>query len=134
MRPILSSLVAAAAAIACAQAQGAPQRDAADTGRVRAAIGNTIVETYPDGRQAEIWLKADGSYTGEGRRHDMSNGTWSVKGEQICFRQQHPSVPFGFGHLCRDIPEVSIGQSWTSKAATGEPVKVRLARGHVVPS
>lgn len=123
----LSLLALALPALASAQAGGS------DASRVREAVGNTIVETYPDGRQAEIWLKADGTYTGEGRRHDASNGTWSVKGEQICFRQLHPAIPFGMGHVCRDIPHVSVGQTWTSKAATGEPVKVRLLKGHVVP-
>ena len=26
------------------------------------AFGSTIVSTYPDGRQAELWLKRDGTY------------------------------------------------------------------------
>lgn len=101
---------------------------AADNSRVKEAVGNTIVETYPDGRKAEIWLKADGTYTGEGRRHDASNGTWRVRGEQICFHQLRPSVPFGLGKLCRAIPQVSVGQTWQSKSATGEAVTVRLER------
>lgn len=138
MRPILTSVLAAAgltAAFAAGPGLAASgQAAATDNSRVKAAIGNTILETYPDGRKAEIWLAANGTYTGEGRRHDHSSGTWSVKGQQICFNQQHPGVPFGLGRLCRDIPEVSIGQSWPSKAATGEAITVRLVRGHVVPS
>ena len=102
---------------------------AAHNSRVKEAIGNTIVQTYPDGRKAEIWLKADGAYTGEGRRHDISNGTWRVQGEQICFHQLHPSLPFGLGKLCRAIPQVSVGQTWQSKSATGETVTVKLERG-----
>jgi hypothetical protein len=101
---------------------------AADSSSVSAAFGNTIVSTYPDSRTAEIWLKADGTYTGEGRRHDMSSGRWNVGGEQICFHQRRP-IPFG--SYCTVIPSAGMGQSWRSKAPTGEPTTVKVVSGHV---
>jgi hypothetical protein len=99
---------------------------------VKGAFGNTIVETYPDGRRAEIWLKADGTYTGEGRRRDMSNGRWDVKNGQLCFHQTHP---FAFGvTYCTPIPTVGIDQPWQAKAYTGEDITVKVEPGHDAPS
>jgi hypothetical protein len=104
---------------------------AADAAAVKPAIGNTIVETYPDGRKGEIWLSADGTYTGEGRRHDKSDGHWNVDGEQLCFKQAHPFV-FG-ARFCTPIPKVGLGEPWKAKAATGEEITVKVEPGHVVP-
>jgi hypothetical protein len=42
--------------------------------RIQIAFGNTIVSTYPDGRQAHLWLQPDGTYTRHGRPDDRSNG------------------------------------------------------------
>jgi hypothetical protein len=121
-------LTLAPAAICAEREAGAP----AGAEAVKAAIGNTIVETYPDGRKGEIWLAGDGSYTGEGRRHDKSDGHWSVSGGELCFKQSHPFV-FG-ARFCTPIPKVSLGESWQAKAATGEPITVRVVPGHVIPS
>ena len=124
----------AAAAIACGSAGLAAAADSdAVTGAsaVKGALGNTIVETYPDGRRAEIWLKADGTYTGEGRKHDMSSGHWSVKNGQLCFHQSHP---FAFGAAyCTPIPKVGLGEPWQTKAFTGEEITVKVEHGHVAP-
>lgn len=131
MRPIV---LIAAAAVACSASSLAAAPDsagAAGASAVRAAFGNTIVETYPDGRQAEIWLSADGSYTGEGRKHDMSSGHWQVKSGQLCFHQSHP---FAFGvTYCTPIPKVGLGQPWQAKAFTGEEITVKVERGHIAP-
>ncbi len=95
--------------------------------KVQGAFGNTIIETYPDGRTARIWLAQDGSYTGEGRRHDRSGGRWSVRGVQLCFKQTHPFV-FGYT-FCTPIPDVGMGQPWTAKAPTGETITVKVVEG-----
>ena len=123
-----------AASIACgptgAIAAAGSEADSA-TSLVRGAFGNTIVETYPDGRQARIWLKADGTYTGEGRKHDKSSGHWNVKDRQLCFHQSHP---FAFGvSYCTPIPKVGLGEAWQAKAFTGEEIMVKVERGHVAP-
>jgi len=124
-----------AATIACGAAGAAAAADSesnSGTSLVSGAFGNTIVETYPDGRQARIWLKADGTYTGEGRKHDMSSGHWSVKDRQLCFHQSHP---FAFGaSYCTPIPKVGLGEPWQAKAFTGEEITVKVQRGHVTPS
>lgn len=92
------------------------------------AFGNTIVSTYPDGRTGELWLKADGSYSAEGRRHDMSSGHWTVKGEKLCLKQAKPiGAPFSF---CTPIPGGGMGQAWSAKAVSGEAIQVRLVKGH----
>lgn len=129
-----SIILIASASLACGAgglALAADSNGPTGASLVRGAFGNTIVETYPDGRQAEIWLKSDGTYTGEGRKHDMSNGHWNVRNGQLCFHQSHP---FAFGvTYCTPIPKVGLGQPWQAKAFTGEEITVKVERGHVAP-
>ena len=96
---------------------------------VAGAFGNTVVSTYPDGRQGELWLQPNGAYTSEGRRGDMSSGHWTVKGEQLCLKQSKP-VPV-FLSFCTRIPSAGLGQEWSAKAVTGEAIKVKVVKGHV---
>jgi hypothetical protein len=116
--------------VAPASAIAAPPQTAALT-KVQGAFGNTIVETFPDGRKSEEWLAPNGSYTGEGRRHDRSSGRWSVRGSRLCFKQIHPFV-FGYT-FCTPIPDVGMDQPWQAKAPTGEDITVRVVPGHVRP-
>jgi len=92
------------------------------------AFGNTILSTYPDGRTAELWLAADGSYTAQGRRHDSSSGHWKVKGQQLCLKQARP-VPAPFSY-CVPVPSSGMAQGWGAKAYTGEAIRITLVRGH----
>jgi hypothetical protein len=121
-RAVLKSLVAAASLLPAASAALADQ-PAGPT----PAFGNTLVSTYPDGRTARLWLHPDGGYVAEGRRHDRSNGRWSVKDDKLCLRQQSPfPVPF---HYCTPMVHGDVGASWQAKAVTGEPITVRLVAG-----
>ena len=105
---------------------------AADRSLVSAAFGNTIVSTYPDGRTAELWLHPDGGYDAMGRRKDPSSGHWKVKGEKVCLKQKKPiPVPFTY---CAAIMPGGVGASWTGKAVTGEPIRIRLVRGRAYGS
>jgi hypothetical protein len=105
--------------------------------RLEKAFGSTIVSTYPDGRQAELWLKRDWTYESEGRRHDRSSGTWQIKGDdehgrKLCMKQRRPfPAPFSF---CTPVPQGGLDKPWTAKAFTGEQVSVRLVRGMVDPA
>jgi hypothetical protein len=91
------------------------------------AFNNTVVSTYPDGRTAELWLNRDGTYNAEGRRHDRSNGHWTLKGDKVCLRQSRPvAVPFQF---CTPTFQGGVGSTWTAKAVTGEQVHVKLVAG-----
>jgi hypothetical protein len=91
------------------------------------AFGSTIVSTYPDGRQAELWLQRDGSYTSEGRRHDRASGRWQVKGDKLCMKQQRPiAAPFSY---CTPVPADGLDKAWTSKAFTGEQIRIKLVKG-----
>src|SRR5450755_259322 len=119
MRPSTAIPIFAAAMLCGAATSQSP---------VAAAFGNTIVSTYPDGRTAEIWLRPDGAYAGEGRRHDPSSGHWNLKGGKICF---HQSRPIPFGSYCTAIPESGMGASWSGKAPTGEPTTIKLVSGRV---
>ena len=83
------------------------------------AFQGTIVSTYPDGRKAELWMKPDGTFTSEGRRHDRHSGRWSVKGDKVCFKR-------GLFGYCTAMPSDS---EFTTKAVTGETIKVRLMPG-----
>ena len=129
--PLSSGLAASAAR---AEDEGQGQAMPHDE-RLEKAFGSTIVSTYPDGRQAELWLKRDGTYDMEGRRHDRSNGTWQIKSEKegakLCFKQRHPfPAPFSY---CTPAPE-TLDRPWNAKAVTGEQISVRLVRGMFDPS
>jgi hypothetical protein len=94
---------------------------------VEKAFGNTIVSTYPDGRQGQLWLQPGGAYAAQGRRHDPSSGHWSVKGDKLCLKQTKPIfAPFSF---CTQVPSGGVGSTWSAKAVTGEDIKVKLVKG-----
>ncbi|MGI8841639.1 MAG: hypothetical protein ACR2F8_12790 [Caulobacteraceae bacterium] len=103
---------------------------AAAASPVSPAFGNTILSTYPDGRTAEIWLNPDGSYTGQGRRHDPSSGHWKVSGGKLCFKQSRPfPVPFSD---CFPLPSGGIARPWAGKAPSGEATRIQIKPGRVV--
>lgn len=100
--------------------------DRTDDGRLKEAFGSTIISTYPDGRQAELWILEDGTYKAEGRRHEFSDGAWQIKGEKVCLKQRHPfPAPFSF---CTPVP-ATLDKPWTGKAYTGEAINIRLVKG-----
>ena len=114
-----------ALAMAAVSATAAAQTDCA--ARLQLAFGNTIVSTYPDGRQAHLWLQPDGAYTALGRHGDRTSGSWKVKGERICFKQAKPrAFPISY---CTRIPAGGMGTSWQAKAVTGEMLRVQLIYG-----
>ena len=116
----LFTLALAAAALAAATVP-------AQAGGLDEAFSNTIISTYPDGRTAELWLNRDGSYNAEGRRHDRSSGHWTVKGDKVCLRQSKPwAPPFKF---CTPMITGGVGSTWSAKAVTGEPIRVKLVAG-----
>jgi hypothetical protein len=100
--------------------------------QVARAIGNTIVETYPDGRMAEIWLSAGGGFEVEGRRGQKATGRWWIRNDRLCLRQLHPFL-FGLSY-CTPIPKVGMGQSWAARSPTGDPIQVRVVPGHETPA
>ena len=129
----IAALALSLAAAGLASAEGKNDAAAQDS-RLEQAFGSTIVSTYPDGRQAELWLKRDGSYTAEGRRHDRSGGTWQIKdgGSKLCLRQRRPfPAPFSF---CTGVPEGGLDKPWTGKAYTGEQTSIKLVKGVYDPA
>ena len=105
----------------------APSNDRAVARVLQPAFSNTIVSTYPDGRQAKLWLDPAGSYQALGRRGEPTQGTWRIKGEKLCLKQSHPfSVPFSF---CTPLMGGEVGDVWMRRAVTGEMLRVRLERG-----
>lgn len=114
--------LAAYAAFAGLNAQAATADD------VKAAFGNTVMATYPDGRAQRIWLKADGSYEAIGRRGKPSSGKWSMKGGKVCLKQSKPFwSPMSY---CTSFPEGGdIGAQWTGKDLQGVPIKLKLVKG-----
>ena len=96
---------------------------------IGAAFGNTIQSTYPDGRQAELWLQPGGVYQAKGRRGQDTSGRWRMNGNRLCLSQQRPfPAPI---HYCTPIPDRFEG-AWEARAPTGERISVTLRRGHVV--
>jgi hypothetical protein len=121
MKPMIRPLAClAAASLIAAGVHAAPTQ-------VQAAFGNTIVSTYPDGRQARLWLQPGGAYSAKGRRNDPSSGHWSIKGAKLCLKQAHPfPAPFAF---CTPIPSNGLTGTWSARAVTGEAIKVKLVPG-----
>jgi hypothetical protein len=114
-------------ATAALLAAGIALSAAAAPAAVDEAFGNTILSTYPDGRTGELWLHPDGSYSAEGRRGDPSSGHWSTKGEKLCLKQSKP-IP-SFIAFCTALPKDGLSAGWTTKAVTGETIKVKLVHG-----
>ena len=106
---------------------------AASLDDVKAAFGNTVLATYPDGRHQRIWLREDGSYDAIGRRGTPSAGKWTVKGEKVCLKQSRPfRAPFSY---CTPFPQGSdIGVTWSSKDVSGTPITLKLVKGIQRPS
>ena len=114
----LSAASLASAALAGSAGAGSP---------MAGAFGNTILSTYPDGRTGELWLHPDGSYDAEGRKGDPSSGHWSTKGEKLCLKQSKPvSSIIAF---CKAVPEGGLVNGYTTKAVSGETIKVKLVQG-----
>ncbi|HEX8569704.1 MAG TPA: hypothetical protein VF699_07250 [Caulobacteraceae bacterium] len=100
---------------------------AQDKGLLEPAFKNTIVSTYPDGRTAKLWLNSDGTYRAQGRRGKPSSGRWTLKGERICLKQSKPMAgPFSY---CTNVKRGGVGTSWSAKAVTGEPIRVKVVAG-----
>ncbi len=117
MKPLIAAALLAALAVPPA---------AADVSRskLEPAFTSTIVSTYPDGRTAKLWLNADGTYKGVGRRRLPSSGVWTLKGEKVCLKQKKPrAAPFAF---CTPVPN---GKTWSARAVTGEKIRVSLVPG-----
>jgi len=130
------ALAVALGPVGMARAEDKGVADKTSDHRLEQAFGSTIVSTYPDGRQAELWLKRDGSYTAEGRRHDRSSGRWQVKddkgGPKLCLKQHAPfPAPFSY---CTGVPQGGLDRPWTGKAYTGEQIRIRLEKGIVDPA
>lgn len=124
MPRLLPTACISLAAVACIAAAPAP-----DVSLLEPAFGNTIVSTYPDGRTGHLWLKADGTYSYEGRRKTPSSGRWTLKGTKFCLKQSKPkSIPFSY---CPPIKSGGVGTTWPGKAPTGEKIQLKLVAGIV---
>lgn len=136
--PILALTLALALGAAGSAARAEDEAQAVHDGRLEMAFGSTIVSTYPDGRQAELWLKRDGTYEAEGRRHDRTSGTWSIKndkdGMKLCLKQRKPFAAPPFFSYCPEVPEGGLDKPWTGKAFTGEKISIRLVHGVYDPA
>lgn len=116
----------AAVVLLAVQAQAAAP--AAEAHRLAPAFGNTVVTTYPDGRQQQIWLRADGTWDGLSRKKTALAGTWKVQGDKLCLKQaKPPTLPVAY---CTAFPDdAAPGVVWTSKDMGGTPIKLKLVRG-----
>lgn len=113
-------------ALSAASAQAAQP-----SAKIAATFGNTVMSIYPDGRSQKIWLKADGSWTGQSRRGNPLAGSWTAKGDQVCLKQTKPALPFG--HFCQVFPH-DPATGVDSKDLTGTKIHLKLVKGHVTKS
>lgn len=99
----------------------------ADKAALQPAFENTVVSTFPDGRQAKLWLSPDGTYAAQGRRGDRTRGRWKLKGDQICMRQSDPpTFPISY---CTAVPSGGVGTTWSARSVFGDRLKVTLVAG-----
>jgi hypothetical protein len=120
-------LVAVASGCTVAAAAHAADQTADKSSMLEKAFGSTIVSTYPDGRQAELWLQRDGAYTAAGRRQDRSSGHWQIKGDKLCLKQQKPvGLPFSY---CTEVPAEGLDKPWSGKSPTGDPITIKVVKG-----
>lgn len=120
MRVFAITCAAVAALAVCGEASATPD--------ISQAFGNTIQSTYPDGRQAEVYLQQGGAYQSTGRRGQHTSGVWRMRGNRLCLNQRQPFAgPFGY---CTPIPERTDAE-WSARAPTGESIRVRMVHGHV---
>lgn len=111
-----------ALALAVALAAAASPVAAVTEADLRAAFGNTIVSTHPDGRKAKLWLNADRTFTAQGRKGNRERGTWTIRGGKLCLKQ-------GLLSYCKAFPKVSVGATWRDRAVNGEMVTNALVAG-----
>jgi len=113
--------------LSLAVATSATAAMAADPAALIPAFGNTVVSTFPDGRQGKLWLSPDGAYTAQGRRGDRSTGHWTLKGDKVCLRQTAPpTLPLSF---CTPVPTGGVGSTWSARSIWGDPLTVTLVAG-----
>lgn len=91
------------------------------------ALGNVIVSTHPDGRQAKLRLNRDHTYLAEGRKGQRSSGVWKMKGQKLCLSQKKPHP--GLFSYCKRLPKITAGATWSDTAVTGERVTNRIVPG-----
>ncbi len=129
MRPNRLAIICMSLALAArAEATGSEPNARAQVNR---AIGNTIVETFRDGRMSEIWLDKGGGFVVRGRTGKEALGRWVVKGARLCLRQTRPFL-FGLSY-CTPVPNVGMGEAWAARSPTGEPIAVEVLPGRVIP-
>lgn len=126
----LSALALATAAVATVSAASSALAAEA-SGKVASAFGNTVFSIYPDGRSQKIWLKDDGTWTGQSRRGNPLAGKWTAKGDQVCLKQTSPPM-FGFS-FCQAFPD-DPAKGIDSKDLGGTKIHLKLVKGHVTKS
>ena len=116
MKPLTALALAILVAASASPAASVTEID------MRAAFGNTIVSTHPDGRKARLWLNADRTFTAQGRKGNRERGTWNIRGGKLCLKQ-------GLLSYCKAFPKVSVGSTWRDRAVNGEMVTNALVAG-----
>jgi hypothetical protein len=122
------TLIPAALAFALFAAAAPPSLAAEANPKIASAFGNTVFSIYPDGRSQKIWLKEDGTWTGQSRRGNPLAGKWTAKGDQVCMKQTSPPM-FGFS-FCQAFPDDPM-KGVDAKDFTGTKIHLKLVKGHV---
>jgi hypothetical protein len=93
---------------------------------IAATFGNTVMSIYPDGRSQKIWMRADGTWTGQSRRGIPLAGRWAMKGDKVCLRQSKPpTLPISFCQVLPKDPDVGL----TSHDLTGQTIHLQIVKG-----
>jgi outer membrane lipoprotein SlyB len=109
------------AAIAAAAVLGMAGAASADT--MENSFGNTITVTTADGHNIIYLVNADHSYAmNAGDTH--VNGTWAVKGDQVCL------TPQGGQETCTPYDASrNVGDTWTQTGSDGAQITIKITAG-----
>ncbi|HEY5411697.1 MAG TPA: hypothetical protein VIJ94_13330 [Caulobacteraceae bacterium] len=98
---------------------------------VAGLVGHTVVGATPDGLTRRIQLRADRTYRISVSDGSTSTGTWSTKGDKLCyFRIQPEPAPGDLNPLCVEgLDGHKLGDAWTTTGHHGLPMKMTVVRG-----
>ncbi|MEQ1864225.1 MAG: hypothetical protein ABL996_06180 [Micropepsaceae bacterium] len=98
--------------------------------------GNTVTVTNAKGETSKLWIKNDGTFSGESAKGEKFTGKWALKdnNKQYCSTVDLPAnAPAGTPAPKESCSEFSgghkAGEKWEQKDAAGEKITVEIKAG-----
>jgi len=112
-------------ALACAASAGAQDEIVVEAQRLSASevADTTLVMERGRNNRVEIKIRANGHFKSYWNGLDSDWGTWSIRGEQICFEGRTR------GSFCGNLAGRKVGDRWIAKGLDGKDYEARLLAG-----